>query len=313
MRTFHKRIFLTGFGIAVLGLALAWWIASPSITGKSDRGASPSVRSKGDGWSLDSFWPWATPKSIKSIIARSKEVHFQTRLAAVHALKNDLNQKELDAIYEFLQDNEIPEGISRAHVRALKNDILTVLRHQTAPPADLVPLMFRLHKDSDQDIVVRDYALQHLSAAYEKAPEEQKKQIQKALWAALEENQSSIAGTSLLALDRLSRTNADFEMQKFNQAALKLANDPTSGELARITALQVCARNQLKEVLPLAFELAQNGPSAPLRISAIAALGELGEARHKRLLQQLAQDQNQRLRPAAQSALARLSKRITAS
>jgi len=292
---------------------LAWWIASPSKTRKSDQGVNLSSRSKEDGWSLDSLWPWATPKSVKSIIAPSKEIHFQTRLAAVHALKNDLNQKELDTLCEFLQDNKVPQGMSRAHVRALKNDILTVLRHQTTPPADLVPLMLRLHKDSEQDIVIRDYALQHLSVVYEKASEQQKSEIQKALWAALEENQSSIAGTSLLALDRLSRTSADFEKPKFNQAALKLAKDPNCGELARITALQVCATNRLKEVLPLAFELAQNSQSVPLRISAIAALGELGEARHKRLLQQLAQDQSQRLQPAAQSALARLTKRVKAS
>ena len=134
--------------------------------------------------------------------------------------------------------------------------------------------------------------------------------MRQALWQAAEETDSSIAGTALLALNDLAQNNAEFEKDKIARTALKLAGNEQCGELARITAVQICGQTDATQAAPLILQLAQNAGSIPLRITAIAALGDLGDRSAEGFLQQIAAGNEDRLKPAAESALKRLNKRL---
>ena len=76
--------------------------------------------------------------------------------------------------------------------------------------------------------------------------------------------------------------------------------------MSKITALQICAKLGNKAVLPSARRLASSRESVPLRMSAIAAVGTLGNADDQVVLEEYAKSSDVRLRKSAQSALKRL-------
>ena len=184
------------------------------------------------------------------------------------------------------------------------------LVEQPTVPADLPEVLISIFQDHAQDVVMRDYAVQHLNPIYGQAAAETKAAIRQALWQAAGETDTSIAGTALLALNDLAQNNAEFDRNQIQQTALKLADDGQCGELARITAVQICAQMGVTQAAASVLQLAQSATSIPLRITAIAALGDLGGAAVVPYLREIAEGDEDRLKPAAESALKRLKKRL---
>jgi len=81
--------------------------------------------------------------------------------------------------------------------------------------------------------------------------------------------------------------------------------------LARITAIQICGERQIEESLPLLAQTAATDPDLSTRISAIGALGLLGGRPEMQLLDQIAAENNPRLRPALTLATHRVSQRLS--
>ena len=227
------------------------------------------------------------------------------KMEAVRKFGKDLSLDEMKDIFAFLRSN-------KERVPALKNEMLNALRAQKEPPPGLARLLMDIYRDREQDPVMRDYALQHMTLFYSKAALDDKARMQQVFWQGLGEKDGSIAGTALLSLNFLSQNTPAFDKEKFKHEALSLAKDENAGEMARITALQVCGRNGIYDALPLARKLAKKSPSVPLRISAIAALGDLGGPESRPFLKGLAEGPDERLKPAAQSALKRMKNRLSA-
>jgi hypothetical protein len=178
------------------------------------------------------------------------------------------------------------------------------------PPAGLAALLIGIYQDSNQDVVMRDYAIQHIAPFYAKAQPEEKSLLSEALWNAVGEISNSIGGTALLALEELASDNPEFSRGKVSDAAFRSAVNSQSSELVRITAIQICARMGITQATEVILELAQNSPSVPLRMSALAALGDLGDRNSQALLEQAAVGPEERLRVTAESALKRLKQRV---
>jgi hypothetical protein len=245
------------------------------------------------------------PDSIRPVWGLNGET-FSMRLQAVKALGNQLSRAEIEALYAFLSS-------STGRDCSLKNEVIHKLRQQLPPPADLLAVLRQFHRDPQQDIVIRDYALQHLVAEYQNNPAQVvSNRISDILWADLTETNNSIAGTALLGLHRLCGLEQSIDSNQVNTAALELALNSSVGELARITPLQVCAQRQLKGAIPAAKALANEGASLALRISVIAAVGGLGGPDEKQFLELLAAEGNKHLQPAIKSALKRLEQRLAA-
>lgn len=254
------------------------------------------------------------PETVRPILHRDADR--TARWLAVRGLKFPLTMDEKDAIYEFLQTRHAEDSEQLGQV--LKNELLDALCAQVPLPADVGDLLTRMYRDREQNEVIRDYALQHLFTFYEKveygisteAATAIHAQVQEVLWEAVSEVQASLAGTALLGLSRLAETRRDLNPDRVAAAAAKLATDVDAGELTRISAMQVCGRLKVAEVLPALKEVAENASSIPLRISAIGVLGLIGGTPELDLLERILTDVNGRLKPAATLASKRIKHRL---
>lgn len=267
------------------------------------------------------------PDSLMAILTPDVGTEFGKRIEAVYSLGHNLDSAVLDSLFEFLANPNLETG-AEGRERFLRNEIMDKLVQQETVPDGLANLLLAIYENRQQDIVLRDYALQHMPVAYEKMTDEEKASLNEAMWQATAETDSSIAGTALLALldvvgptppsgDVVGSLTASVasaapvdDRTRLAQTALRLASDERCGELARITAVSVCGRLGIREALPAITQSAQSAPSIPLRIAAIAALGDMGDRQAEAFLRQVAQSSETRLSGAAEAALKRVQKRL---
>jgi len=254
--------------------------------------------------------PTAFPEWLRPVLAPVFGTPYAERVKALQAGTGKLTGDDIKAIYSYLLAPTYTDADSRVGENWLRNVMLDELVEQPSLPADLAAELVSIYQNQEQDVVMRDYAIQHMDPAYDQASAEEKAALSRALWQATGETDSSIAGTALLALNNLAQNDTEFDRNRIAQTALKLAGDEKCGGLARITAVQLCGQMGVTQAAPLALQLAQNAGSIPLRISAIAALGDLGGRDTETFLQEIAAGSEDRLKPAAETALKKLGKRL---
>lgn len=239
---------------------------------------------------------------------------YQERLAAIHLLSTNLSTADQELLRTFLLQHDPADASTFG--QGYKNELLDVLCALDPPPAWLADTLVQMYHDRSQDEVIRDYAVQHLAALYEQMlaldlnDPQSRQVIHDALWEAVGETDDSIAGTALLGLVTLAKESPEqFDRAEIGRAALRTAGDANTGELARITAFQVCAQLEVADAVPVLVETIRGGGPVTLRISAIGALGTLGNASAKPLLTELLDGREQRFRLPAQGALDQIIQR----
>ena len=271
---------------------------------------------------------------IRFAVNPDSNVGFAERVQAIRAIKTELTGPEVDGFARYLlapsQDEQNQGGENW-----LRNELLNKLLQQMVLPAALPDLLVAIYQDTAQDVVMRDYAVQHMAPAYERVSPPEQAKLQAALWRATAETDTSIAGTALLALLEVvggsgsvltdsglrraaevataTQAGADatervppVDKVRLAQTALNLAADDRCGELARITAVQVCGRLGVGQALPIIEQLSQEAESIPLRIAATAALGDYATLDAINVLSRVANSSDSRQALAAQSALNRI-------
>ncbi len=246
------------------------------------------------------------------------ELPFQRRLKAVHSLGASLLPGDCQALIEYLQAPTADDTIHQT--AALKNDLLLALREQNNLPIPFDKVLLELYGDASQNVVIRDYALQHLFLFYDAAlnnssdtrltiAQEDRLVL---FWTAVRERGSGIAGTAIIGLRNLSSDLVaevnKVERGKVAEAALELAVDPSANELSRIPALQVCSEMRVAGALPLVRKIIQGSTSIPFRLSAVAAVARLGNMTDVDLMGARLKDWKPPLREAAIAAITTLRK-----
>ena len=254
--------------------------------------------------------PVVLAPETRPIVVPNGQTAFVDRVKAIRALNRELTAEECKAFYAYLLAPAHSPAGDRQNENWLRNVMLDKLVEQQVLPSGLADALVAIYRDPEQDVVMRDYAIQHITPMYDRASTEEKATLSQALWQATGETDSSIAGTALLTLNDLAQNNTEFEKDKIAEAALKLTGNKQCGDLSRITAVQICGRMGVTQAAPLVLELAQGAGSIPLRITAIAALGDLGDQSVETFLQGIAAGSDDRLKPAAESALKRLKKKL---
>lgn len=153
--------------------------------------------------------------------------------------------------------------------------------------------------------------------------------IREALFAALDERGTEMAGTALIGLENLSRTHAEFDRDVIALKAVSIASDETALTESRMTALRLAAQVGMEqgaggqesgasdsklqtsnpELIETARELAQTGETVLMRSAAIVTLGEVGSASDRELLESYAVADNKQIAAAARMALAKMDAR----
>lgn len=239
---------------------------------------------------------------------------YEQRIKAIASLSGiSPSPSEWKALQQFLLQ---PDPLDRDQLgQVIKNRLMDVLCEVYPPPEGLGNILVQIYRDSQQNEVVRDYAVQHLGAYFEQISAQPDSAVaqqtaQDVLWEAANETSDSVGGTALLALKRLSQESSGIDQGKVAATALQMAQDNNAGELTHITAYQVCASLGVGDALPAILAAAQEANSKPEQISAIAALGALGGAGQEPFLAGLVQGNDDRLRLPAQHALEQIKQRL---
>ena len=289
-------------------------IADDSPIASGPKAASVGFAKKQQNHSFD---PAKAPESLRFTLDINEDSAARGR--NIHLLSKSLKPEEIKAIIAFLLEKHEEDQNQVGH--ALKSDLMDLLTRQTSLSSELTQVFLDIYHDGSQNVVIRDYAIQHLATLYERFTEPvswpasevvlQEKAIRSVLWEALSEKDSSIAGTSLLALSRLSEGEgrADFDRTQIGREALTIAENSRNGELVRVAAVQVCGLQKNKAALPFLIKAIQSETDGSLRISAIGALGALGGQSEVPLLKEIEKD-GSRLKPAAALALRRINQRL---
>lgn len=249
--------------------------------------------------------PGTTSRRLSVLMGDGEQKDFIARIQDARRLRGVLSEGEVQSLYSLLDRKDGQDALKPGQLNALKNDVVNVLRAQPEVPRLLAHNLMAMYNDRQHDKVWRDYCIQHLGGLYERIGDPAQKQaVEALLWRATEETRLGIAGTALLALSHNTKEGVD--VTRVAARARSLCEDPQCGELAKITALQVCARLKDRGALPMARSVAGSTVSVPLRMSAIAAIGALGDATDRAMLEQYSKSTDMRLRKSAQAALARL-------
>lgn len=223
------------------------------------------------------------------------------RVSLLKKLEPPLSASDRDEIYSFFANTSPPDGLPVEAWRWLMDSAFTLLRNDGSDNAGYARQLENIFRNPDGDPIVRDYAVQHLGHLL--ASGGGSESILPVLRDAIAEKGNSIAGTALLALDQNYPGD-----QETSDLALRLATDPETHLTSRVTALQVAAAQKNEDALPLAVGLATDSSQpTSLRLSAIAALGQLSSGLERGVLQNLSRSRNHLIKSASTSALQKLT------
>jgi hypothetical protein len=237
----------------------------------------------------------------------------EMRALSTRPLTPPERQSLLDFLLEMHEEDSAESG------RAFKNLVMDSLCGQPLQSlTKVIEGLIDLFENGDQDIVIRDYALQHIGQIYESygsnAPgldAEQFRRIEDILWAAVEETDSSLAGTALLSLSRSVQAHPGLDQARLTEVVQKLAIDASITVLTRVTALQICAQLNTQGSTAEIVHVAESDPDTSVRISAIAALGALGGRGELETLRRISKQNDPRLGAAVVVAMHRVETRLS--
>ena len=212
---------------------------------------------------------------------------YEAMLAEVSALGEKLSDKQIADLYGFLKRPLYQfKGMDAPSVASLKNQVMDRLLEQKTIPADYGAEMIGLYRNRANDTLLRNFAVQHLElyagarqvrGGYDAASDEALN-IRSALDAASRETDSSIGGTALLGLERLSRLDAQVDRAAIATRAAACAANASADLQSRIAAVQVCGEMRIQASGATLRALADDpAANTVLRLAAKHALSQLSE------------------------------------
>lgn len=267
--------------------------------------------------------PQSPKKRIPQLSSlEDSNLHWEDRVKAVRDLPNPLDSPTVEMLFAFLQN---PPAGKKSDWYLVCNEIMEVLRKYNHLPGIYTARNLSLIQSTGADPVIRDYSAQHLAqwiSGIDPSACEQDPGKASAAFAAMCEEASNpanghltLAGTTLNGLaDAVINGNSLMQQERGNVGllALKILDSPQEhfSNLNRATAIQVAARLQVPELPERCRALVSNSlVSADLRLSAIAALGLVGEAKDRELLESFAS--NETFKFAAAAAVERVHQKYS--
>lgn len=179
---------------------------------------------------------------------------------------------------------EIDPGTSPAELASEKNQVMDELLNQPQIPSDYGDVMVELYRDKSQDVLTRDFAVQHIGL-YAQALERRgeydadaagSQKLRTALFDAAGETRSIVAAAAFRALADMSEFDSRIDARRLNSLLSRCAGDSSSAPAARAMAVQLCGERRVSAARP-ALESILDDVSAPevLRRSARCALDSI--------------------------------------
>ncbi len=227
--------------------------------------------------------------------------------AALRARPDQLSEADVASLLAFLRNPGLPADWNWERLRAGKNNAMDLLESASPAPPAWLETLIQMARDARHDLIVREYAVQHIASWYKRAP--QRAEVVGALLDLADGPEPGLAATALVGLCHLAEAAPAIPPAAIRRRALAWTA-PEAAPLAQMTAFQVCARLGAGEArIPVETAARRAGPLS-LRVSAISALGTLGAISSRETLLGLAADSQPEIRKAAAAALLSLDERL---
>jgi len=172
------------------------------------------------------------PDSLKTLF--DKDSPKRERMKAIFGLSNDLTEEEIACLYSFLANDR-----NDSHYLFAKDEIMVKLEKQLKRPVDYEMTLAGIVKNRQIDGDLRGYAVQHLRMAWSVEGVD-KEFVEALLWDSVNDYESDVSGTALLALNEImTKTDRLEELDTVQLEAEKLALGDNSYKTSRLTALSL--------------------------------------------------------------------------
>ena len=170
-------------------------------------------------------------------------------------------------------------GIAR--LASDKNQIMDALLNQPQIPSDYGETIVALFRDQSQDVLTRDFAVQHiglyaqaLKRRGEYAPDSaDAKECRAALFEAADDTRTIVAAAAFRALADIANFDSRIDASRLDSLLVACAADASSAPASRSMAVQLCGERRVNAARP-ALEAICADSSSPeiLRLSASRSL-----------------------------------------
>ena len=229
------------------------------------------------------------------------------RAGSSREIASSVSDADVQVLRGDLQRIRNPNAANIEDERSLVNEMLRCLKNGEHLRGNYENVLVGIYRDTNQDAVIRDYSIQFLGDYYESAKD--KALVESVLWDAAMEKQGTIAGTALLALNRISKASDQNDRDQLCNETLKIASDDSYGQAARTTALRLCGMQKTAGAIPIAQRILRKSDCVSLRIAAAATLGDLRAEESIPLLKSVSGSLEDPARYAAQNALRKITNR----
>lgn len=223
--------------------------------------------------------PLERPSDIKTALF-NPSVSFALRLQFVRSLGDDLPPAMIKSLLDYLHLPAGQDGLGPISRNALKNDVIVALRKQRVAPAGLTQELISIYRDKNEDPVMRDYAIQHLSEWRTNHPVDIG-QIDPIIWEAAGESDQTSGATALLALARIADDQkaaghaqyaAGARFEKIQALAQAMATNRMAPLLNRLTALGVSSQLGGHNAVTLALDRLNDTEPVVLQFVALESI-----------------------------------------
>jgi hypothetical protein len=201
--------------------------------------------------------------------------------------------------FQHLREDRRPHNTPADQWHAIANEWMGEILRRGLLGGEIETQLVRVVREAG-DIVIRDYALQHLAMLADPAKPGPALQL---LTEAAGWKDSPLSGTAIVNLVHLHEDPAT--AAGLADLALALAADPAAHEASRSSALQVGVLLGDKRFLEPAVDLARRSPIVAHRVSALRVISILGGPEQRPLLLQLRRRGPEPVTALANAALAK--------
>lgn len=250
--------------------------------------------------------------SLVALVVTAEAQPYEERHRATYRLSKNLAAEDVAALLEFLARPPAADSVRESELRSLKNNVADALIAQNKPEASLLGAFQGLAANESQDAPWREYLLQKipdLALRFDNA--ETRERATDFLRGRTESAEYIFAGTSLISLQRLGAADPSLiGPVEIARRAKAILDHPQQANACKLAALQVLGGAEPAEGRRRAVViLGDEASPIMLKVSALATLGEHGQAEDSVLANQYAGSPDYRLRTAAKAAVAKLGKR----
>ena len=185
-------------------------------------------------------------------------------------------------VIAFLRSRDCPEGVTQDAVRNLKDHLMIRLDESKPQPPDYARALRDIARDPQQDMALRQYAVQHMASAYEGTAD--KAALSEALATLLDLQATPLSGTAMLSLVRLHKDHGLDTLTPVRRSILECMRQSEIHPATMATAVALSGDLSISEALPALRDLVANESDPLIKIAAIHALVAVGaEADHEML------------------------------